>query len=209
MNLFVGRSDFRGQIKSYDFDLLELAVSSSMPKSSTLERYRSERPDLRYSLRLHPDVLTRGEVEHEDVGRAHQAAEILAADCVVIPSGPRFTPTSRNRRILEELAHRVRTQGRQVAWEPRGLFDTSEAQEWAEGAGALLVRDLTREPALVASTVYTRLLPFGVGQRVGQFAVEQLAERLEGASTAYVIMDGEGARGGRSQLRQWFELEEP
>lgn len=208
MDLFVGRSDFRGQIKGYGFDLLELLVSSSMPKPATLARYRSDRPDVRYSVRLHPDVLTKGDVQDADVERAREAAEILGADFVVIPSGPRFTPTTRNRELLQRFTGALKGEGRHVGWEPRGLFEANEAEQWAETADALLVRDVSRERAPSGDLVYSRVLPFGHGKRLGQTALERLCSALEGKKSAYVVIDAEGASAARTNLREWLGVEE-
>lgn len=207
MQLFVGLNSHRGSIKRYAFDLLELPVSASLPKRRTLREMRESKPELKFSLRLHPDVAMKGEA-HEDMTRAVDAAEVLQAVAIVIPTGPRFTPTERNRVQLKKMVEALSAEGRQVAWEPRGVWSPNEAVKWAEDVGALLVRDLTREAPPPSAVIYTRLLPFGMGARVSQSAVEMLANRLESAETAYVVVQGEGAKGTRAQLRDWFELED-
>lgn len=93
MDLYVGASSERGSIKKFDLDLLEMPVTDSMPKSKTLREMRTTRPDLKFSLRLHPDVAQLG-AKHADVARARDAAEALGASVVVVPTGPRFTPTN-------------------------------------------------------------------------------------------------------------------
>ena len=45
-----------------------------------------------------------------------------------------------------------------------------------------------------------------MGTRVTQNAVEKLAESLEDKTEAYVVIQGEGALGARTRLRQWLEL---
>lgn len=207
MQLFVGLNSHRGSIKRYGFDLLEFPVSVSLPKRKTLRELRATKPELKFSLRLHPDVALVG-ATHADVERTVEAAAVLEAAVIVIPTGPRFTPTERNRGILKTMVEAFSAEGRHVAWEPRGVWSASEAQKWADEAGALLVRDLTREVAPNSSVVYTRLLPFGAGARVSQSALETLAGQLESAETAYVVIQGEGAKSTRSQLRDWFELED-
>jgi hypothetical protein len=109
---------------------------------------------------------------------------------------------------LKELADRFRTNGRLVAWETRGVFQEEEIAEWAEKADVAVVRDLTRESLITGGSIYTRLLPFGFGAKVTQSGFERLAESLDGADEAYVVVQSEGATGLRKNLRQMFEVEE-
>lgn len=207
MQLYVGQSSDRGSIKRYSLDLLEMSVSASLPKPKTLREMRAGRPELKFALRLHPDVALAG-VTHEDVARCVAAAEALNADVIVIPTGPRFTPTERNRATLAALAGAVRAPGRHVAWEPRGVWAPAETVRIAAEAEVVLVRDLTRELVPPGPVVYTRVLPFGLGARVSQTSLERLAQQLENVETAFVIVQAQGAKMTRNALREWFELEE-
>lgn len=205
MQLFVGLGAHRGGIKRYPFDILELPVSPSLPKPKTLKEMKEDRSDLTFSLRLHPDVIHTGNA-HPDVERACIARDILGAPVVVVPTGPRFTPTTSNQNQLRALIDKLATDGCRVAWEPRGVFAPREAERWASENGALLVRDLTREAAYHEGIVYTRLLGLGFGARVSQDATEILASQLESAEFAYVIVGGEGAKMTRTRLREMLDL---
>lgn len=207
MQLFVGHSSPRGSIKRYPFDLLEMPISSSLPRNKTLRGLHEQRPELRFSLRLHPDVILHGP-SHEDITRTKEAALALGASVVVVPTGPRFTPTARNQRKLKEVFDALRADGQRLAWEPRGVWAPAETQAIGDEFDALLVRDLTRELPPEGPVIYTRLLPFGVAARVSQNATEILASHLENAEEAYVIVQSEGAKMLRDHLRQWFELED-
>lgn len=206
MQLFVGVHSDRGSIKKFAFDLLEMPVTGSLPKPRTLREMRESRPHLKFSLRLHPDVAQEGSA-HADIERCSLAAEALGADVVVIPTGPRFTPTERHRGMLREVAEKLRADGRHIAWEPRGVWTPEEAEGIASDRDILLVRDLTREAAPAGPVVYTRLLPFGFGARMSQNSLEQLATNIEGAETVFVVAQSEGAKRTRGSLREWFELE--
>jgi uncharacterized protein YecE (DUF72 family) len=207
MQLFVGVNSHRGSIKRYGFDLLEMPVSPSLPRLKTLRELRTQKPDLRFSLRLHPDSVQLG-AGHPDVARAKEATLALGADVIVAPTGPRMTPTNRNREALARTFDALRGGDHHIAWEPRGVWAAEEAERIAEEYGALIVRDLTREVAPSNQTIYTRLLPFGTAARVSQNAVEVLAQNLENAEMAYVVVQSEGAKMLRSQLREWLELED-
>jgi hypothetical protein len=49
--------------------------------------------------------------------------------------------------------------------------------------------------------VYTRLLGLGRNLRIGSGAIERLSERLEGAETGFVTVEGQGAVGVARALR--------
>lgn len=207
MQLFVGLSAHRGSIQRYTFDLLEMFVSPSFPKDRTLRQMREARPELKFSLRLHPDVALVG-VSHPDIERTRNAARALGAAAIILPTSLRFTPTQRNRATLAELVRELRTDECFVGWEPRGVWSTAETDALSAEIGLVPVRDVTREAAPTGTVVYTRLLALGPGARVSQHAIETLAERLEGKDKAFVVVEGQGARGTRSALRTWFELED-
>lgn len=206
MQLHVGVHSERGSIKKFAFDLLEIPVGDSMPKDRTLREMRTARTDLVFTLRLHPDVAQMG-AEHPHLARAQTAAEALGAPVIVVPTGPRFTPTARNVDALGKIASTLRADNRRIAWEPRGVWAPDEADEIAVSRDVLLVRDLTREAAPRGSTLYTRLLPFGMGARVSQSGLEHLASQIQGAETAYVVVQSEGVKRARIALREWLGLE--
>jgi len=207
MQLLVGLGAHRGGINRYPFDILELPISPSLPKPKTLKEMRQARPALVYSLRLHPDVVQTG-ISHPDVERTCVARDVLGARVVVVPTGPRFTPTDANRSGLSALAERLRHEGCDVAWEPRGVFAPREAERWASETGVLLVRDLTREAAFHDGVIYTRLPGLGLSARISEDSAELLAGQLEGAELAIVIVGGEGAKLTRQRLRDLLEIEE-
>lgn len=206
MNVLVGSTSFRGNIRRFGFDLLELPVSPTLPRPRTLRDYRAERPDLAISLRVAPDVALAG-LTHPDVERTRSAALAAGARVIVVPTPPRFSPAPSHRARLAEFARAFGETGALVAWEPRGVWAKAEAHALAAEHGLLLVGDLTREEAAPGPVVYTRLLPLGFGARVSQSAVDRIAERVEGAETAYVVIQGDGAKIARQRLRALLGLD--
>jgi hypothetical protein len=202
MDLYVGLPSLRGRIERYRFGLLELPVTASLAKNKTLRAFREAKPSLVFSLRLPPEVAEGAGDAQKLLARAVAAADVLGARFVVIATGPRFRPTTANKKRLIELADAVRGEGRRVSWEPRGMWADDELGEWSRAADVLLVRDLARESVGEGDIVYTRLLPFGVGTRVTQHALEKLALALDGKQAAYVVIGGEGAQNAQSRLRQ-------
>lgn len=200
MELFVGQAALVGGIRRYPFDLLELLVDSSLAQDKKLAEFRAAKPNCAFSLRLPPAALQPGQ---EALGeRAVRAARSLGARFIVVTTGPNTTPTARNRELMSRLFDSLRSDAWRLAWEPRGVWSEAEAERWAAEFGVSLVRDLSRDDAPAGDVVYTRLRALGFGARVGQTAIERVAERVEGASEAYVVIEGEGAQRAATLLRQ-------
>jgi len=199
MILALGTTTLRGSIDKYGFDLLEVLVSKSMPRPVVLARYRESRPDLHLSLRLVVDG--GGPISaHPDFERTIEAGLASGAAAIVVSTGPRFAPTDARRLDLVDSVARLAGAARFVAWEPRGVWQKTEAERVAAEAGAVLARDLTQSEPPPGPIAYTRVRQLGVQSRIGQGAVERLAEALSGRSEAYVVVEGDGARALRGRL---------
>jgi len=199
MILAVGTTTLRGSIEKFGFDLLEVPVSPSMPRSAILARYRQARPSLHLSLRLQLEG-TEPILTHPDLERAKEAGPAAGALAIVISTGPRFAPTEARRQDLADSVRALAGSARFVAWEPRGVWQPAEAERWAEAAGAVLVRDLTQADPPAGEIAYTRIRQIGVQSRITQGAIERLAEGLSAQAEAYVVVEGDGARALRSRL---------
>jgi hypothetical protein len=199
MILAIGTTTLRGSIEKFGFDLLELPVSASMPRAVVLARYRESRPKLHLSFRI--DIDGSGPIAaHSDFGRLKEAALAAGAASIVVATGPRFAPTEARRLDLIESAEALRSCARFIAWEPRGVWQASEAERWATAAGTVLVRDMTQAGPPPGPIAYTRVRQLGLQSRISQGAVERLAEGLHGQSEAYVVVEGDGARALRGRL---------
>lgn len=199
MILAVGTTTLRGSIEKFGLGLLEVQATPAMPRPSVLARYRETRPELAISLRLSADG-TVPLLAHPDFPRALEGARAAQAVAVVLATGPRFAPTEPRRRELAEAAAALRDVARFVAWEPHGVWQTEEAERWAEGAEVLLVRDLTQADPPPGAIRYTRVRQLGMQSRITQGAVERLADALADSEEAYVIVEGDGARTLQSRL---------
>jgi hypothetical protein len=202
MELFVGQAALQGGIRRYPFDLLELLVDSSLPQDKKLAEFRETKPACVFSLRLPPSVVESNRQAEALLERTVRAVPALGARWCVLTTGPNTTPTTRNRQALARIFERVRAVTPRLAWEPRGVWGESEAEAWASELGVTLVRDVSRDEPPAGDVVYTRLRALGFGSRVSPNAVERLAERLEGASEAYVVIEGDGALRAASLLKQ-------
>lgn len=201
MELRIGVAGHRGKIERFRLDLLEVPLGSGAPKTKALRTLASSRKDLAFSLKLDAGFWEAkwDEILRERIARA---AEALAARWVVAPSDPRFSPTQRNRKKVEERAAALAELGLRLAWEPRGLWSDEEMSEMVESTELSIVRDLSRVDPIARplDALYTRVLGLGTGGRLGHTALQNLVRRAGRAPSAFVIVPGEGALGTRKRL---------
>jgi hypothetical protein len=110
-------------------------------------------------------------------------------------------PSARSRARLARLVEALRGASAGIAWEPRGVWTDEDAEAAAAELGVVLVRDLAEYEAPPGPVVYTRLLALGRNARIGAGIIERVAERIEGATEAFVVAEGRGAVGLAKQLR--------
>lgn len=202
MKLHVGQAALQGGIRRYPFDLLELLAEAHMPQPKILARWRAERPDRVFALRLPPGAVQPGSERQQALERISRARETLAAAWGVVTSPATITPTARNRDLLAALFDELRGDAWRLAWEPRGVWAPDETEEWAQALGVTLIRDLSREDPPPGPVVYTRLRALGFGAKVGPRAMERVAERLDEVDEAYVVIEGQGAVRAAALLRE-------
>lgn len=212
MLLHIGQAGFSGEIARYlrAFDLLELSADPGrLPRLARLKSLAQEAPPgFVFSVKL-PKSVTRvepGPDAERELAHALKAADVLGAHWLVVQTPPAATPGRRTRRRLDELSERL-GDARRIAWEPRGLWQENESAEVADALGWHLVRDLSRSPPPDEAVVYTRLLALGESSRVRTRDLERLAEHLESAESAYVVMEGRGAAGAARVLRELVGLD--
>jgi uncharacterized protein YecE (DUF72 family) len=205
----VGRAALEGGIARYGrvFNLLEIVGERGRhPKRPGLLEWRKSVPDgFAFSVVVPTDVasLTAGTREDELLTHAEGVVEALDAAWWVLRTPPQVTPSTRATRALAALVSRLGAAGRRIAWEPRGVWSDETALAAAGTLGVRLVRDLAREDRLDEDpVVYTRLRALGEGARIGAAAAERVAERLEGATEAFVVVEGTGAGRVRTVLRE-------
>jgi uncharacterized protein YecE (DUF72 family) len=203
--VFVGLPSLRGDIGRYSerFDLLEvLGEPGKHPRRPGLRAWRKSVPDaFVFSVVLPATVAALDDTPAVAASMAHarDVADVLRASWWVLKTAPNVTPGPRTLRALEGFLRRVGDDGRRIAWEPRGLWNDDDTAKAAQSLGLHLVRDLAREDRIDdGPVVYTRLRALGSGARVGTGAAERVAERIEGALQAYVVVEGTGA----SRVRQ-------
>jgi len=211
-SVHVGRPTIEGAITRYarSFDLLEvLGEPGRHPRRPGLLEWRRVVPERFVFSIVVPSALA--SLEHrpdraESLSHARMVADALAASWWLVRTPPSVTPSARATRELTALISELRDE-RRIAWEPRGVWSDEDARRTAGQLGMHLVRDLSREERSDdGPVVYTRLRALGEGARVGAAAAERLAQRLEGCSDAYVVVEGAGAGRVRQVLREMAGL---
>ncbi len=213
LKLFVGSSALIGALERYAqrLDFLEVvAEEKSLPVPRTLRRWRELVPaTFRFSVVLPRDVGAFSPGSEPQLERALEAAKTLSASFVVVRTPPAVAPSERGRKRLKELFAKLEPLGARIGWEPRGVWTPEDAEAFAQDSGVVLVRDLAQDDAPAGPVVYTRLLSLGQQSRLGQAAIERVAERLEDCEEAYVVVDGRGAPGVARRLRTELALAQP
>jgi uncharacterized protein YecE (DUF72 family) len=204
----VGRASLEGGIARYAraFDLVEISGERGRhPRRPGLLAWRKAAGDEFVFSVVVPAALAAleaGAERTELLNHARMVADALGATWWLLRTPAAVAPSARSMRELKALVGELRTETRRVAWEPRGVWGDDGAPRAAEELGVHLVRDLAREDLLTDDdVVYTRLRALGEGARIGAAAAERVADRLEGASEAYVVVEGAGAGRVRQVLR--------
>ncbi len=189
------------------FDLLEVSGEAGRHprRPGLLEWRRSVQEDFVFSVVV-PSTLASLEAGKDAPGllsHARMVADALGATWWLLRTPPMVTPSARATRKLEALVADLRAEGRAVAWEPRGVWGDEGARGTAAHLDVHLVRDLAREePVDGVDVIYTRLRALGEGARIGAAAAERVAERIAGATDAFVVVEGAGAGRVRQVLRE-------
>lgn len=210
--LHIGSSSLIGALERYAerLDLLEVSSEPKfLPPPKRLRKMRESVPaGFHFSLVLPSALSTLPSSGSEALlAPALEAARTLEASWVLLRTLPAVTPSERSRKRLRELVAAM-AGGPRIAWEPRGVWTPEDSEAFAEEIGVALVRDLGQADAPDSPVVYTRLRALGQQSRISQGAIERIAERLEGAEEAYVVVEGRGAPGVARRLRAELGLNE-
>ena len=195
--LYIGQPSLRGAISKYAarFNLIELrAEFGRLPRSTLLRRWTEEVPSgFAFSVMLSRHVGRFGPNHEADLDLGLEIAEAVSAKWLVVQTDPTIGPSQRSRKRLQDLFARLANGGRSIAWDPRGVWQESEAVAWSHELGVTLVRDISRGDMLNEDVIYSRLPGIGTSSRMNAGAIEKAANSLIHASVAYVVVCGDGA----------------
>ncbi|MCA9630346.1 MAG: DUF72 domain-containing protein [Myxococcales bacterium] len=207
MRLCIGQAALMGKLSRYaqSFNLLELRADvGTLPRPPRLREWKAlVADDFVFSV-LSPKALMNlepGEGYDKALAYAQRAVASLEAEWFVIQTGPGVTPSARGRERLAKLVGEVKSWGVRVAWEARGPWSPSQAAEFCASSGVTLVTDLGLE-STSGPVIYPRVGAIGAGGRITSGAADRIAERLERAEEAFVVVEGASAKALALGLRQ-------
>lgn len=204
MRLHVGLTTLTGSIERYAerFDLLELrAEPGRLPSPKALRRIRTGAPKLSLSFLFPPRVTAEALNAPASLGPLLASADAIEANWLVLQTGPEVGPSQRSRVKIEALAKHLARSGRNLAWEPHGMWEEAVALEFALGLGLHYVQDLAVATGAQLPLVYTRLRTPGPGAALRASALEQLAEELAETEEAFVVIEGRPTQRARARIR--------
>jgi len=206
MKLYLGRTQLVGPITRYAgrFNLLEVAAEPGRcPRPRLLTRMRQDVPEsFVFSVRLGRRV---GAFDHDaeaSLKLGLDAAELLSARWLVLETPATLGPTRRNRERVRSLLGRLCESGRDVAWDPHGLWDVDDALPVLQETQAVWARDASRYPVPDGPLAYVRIPALGTASRVGAGLAEKVADNLVGFEAAFVVIEGVGAAGAGQVIRR-------
>ena len=204
LQLYIGQTQLRGAISRYaaHYNLLEIrGEARRIPRVSVLQRWRAEVSNsFAFAWVLDHEV---GRLSGDCTALIEQAissARALDARWLVVQTNPTVGPSRRTRERLGALFSRLNDSGIRLAWEPHGVWQPEEAMALGQEFGVHYVRDISRGETTSERVVYSRLPGLGTAARLSAGALEKSAKNLVGASEAYIVVAGDGARKLREHL---------
>jgi len=210
--LHVGSKELKGELSAYAkrFDLLEIrgvdaANLKQAPSAATLRKWRrAVPPRFEFAVVAGPNVgrLRPGDALDVELKALLEAATLLEARIVVVPTPVDVTPSKLSRDRFAKVLDRIPQDARTVVWEPSGLWETDDAAAQARKWGIVVAVDPTREEIPAGSTIYCRLRAQGVVRSFSAAALARVAHAIGDRKDAYVVIETPGALREAKTLRQ-------
>lgn len=202
--LHVGGKELKGELAAYAkrFDLLEIrgvdaANLRQAPSAATLRRWRrAVPPKFEFAVVAGPNVgrLRPGEALDAELAAMLEAATLLEARILVVPTPPDVTPAKLSRDRFAKLLDRMPRDASTVVWEPSGLWELEDAAAQAKKWGVVVAVDPSRDDPPAGAVVYGRLRAQGATRSFSSAALARIAHAIGGdRRDAYVIIETPGA----------------
>jgi uncharacterized protein YecE (DUF72 family) len=199
MRLHVGAKSLQGDIAAYAkrFNVLEVHASGSSPPSAkALRKWRkSVGPAFEFVVVLGANIgkLTPSEAFETELAQGLEAARLLESRCLLLQTPNEVTPSAVSKKRIAALLGRIPRDSVQVAWAPRGLWETDAAAVCAQEWKVTLVVDATREIVPPGPISYVRLPSIGETRSYGTPALTRVRDSIFASRDAYVIFETQGA----------------
>jgi hypothetical protein len=159
-----------------------------------LKQWRTAAPKgFEFAVRMAPSVGAFDPDSEKALDFGLRAANVLQAKWLLVQTPATLGPSQRNRTRLKQLFERLLATGRNVAWEPRGVWDEDEILPLISEVQVHWVRDPSRYPMVEEPLAYGRIPALGSAARVGLGLAERAGENLQGFEEVYLVIEGDGA----------------
>lgn len=211
--LHVGAKELKGDLAAYAkrFDLLEIrgqdvANLKLAPSAATLRKWRrTVPPKFEFSVVAGPNVgrLRPGEALDAELAAMLEAATLLEARVLVVPTPADVTPSKLSRDRFAKLLDGIPRDARTVVWEPTGLWELEDAAAQAKKWGVALGVDPARDEPPAGPVVYARLRMQGGTRSFSATSLARVAHAIGGdRRDAYAIIETPAALKEAKTLRQ-------
>lgn len=197
--LHIGAKELRGELAAYAkrFDLLEVrgmdAPSLRLgPSAATLRRWRKVvPPEFEFCVVAGPNVAKLKPTEEHDLELAAMldAAKLLEARVLLVPTPVDVTPSKLWRERLEVLLDKLPRDATSVVWEPSGLWEIGDAAVQANKWGIAVGVDPSRDPIPAGPVAYCRLRSLGATRAYSTAALQKVALAIGERRDAYVVIE--------------------
>jgi hypothetical protein len=178
----------------------EIAPPEPLPRAITLQNWRKELPEGFTTALVVPGTArksARGALRFDDAMNAafdwtREAAEILGARFVVLPTGSELTTGQRDRDLLSQWIERFGpSEARRIVWHPTGLWDREIAAPFARALNVVLGFDPLEAEPPEGSLIYARLRAIGLRTRFDETMLLDVLDALQSsdADEAFVAIE--------------------
>lgn len=188
----------------------ELALPAALPRRATLEGWAKDLSDAMTLSVVVPRVAwvgSQGPLKIDDevreaIDRCVEAADVLGARFVVLPTDGTVTTGQRHRDRLRAWFERWPEGDRRMVWHPTGLWDAELAAPFARRLGVLHAIDpLEQDIPQGAPEVYARLRAIGLRARFTETLLLDAVDALEQADVAEAWVAIESPRSFKEAVR--------
>lgn len=204
--LFIGAVLERAPSNRY-YELLrftEIAPRHPLPRPKVFSGFRSAAPsEAHFTLLAPPDTWKhtsgpfredpRQSAGAEWLARTHDA---LAADAIVLVTGPTLSPSARDREHFVRWATWLKdTNRRRVVWQPGGVWDFEDAADFARKIGVVCAFDPLEEEPPPGEIAYARVRAIGTRSRLGEGLLTSILDTMTeaDADTVYLAIEADDA----------------
>ncbi len=196
---------------SSSLSFAELSFPSTLPKASTLRKWRESLPDgFEIALQVPDAVLHSGETPFsiDPAGEAFAwlaaAAEVLEPH-FVFATGKKISTSSRHKQQILALVEALPTpEEREAIWVPGGLWEAEYSYPFAAQHGITCAFDPGRDDPPPSELAYARIRGMGKRKRVSDGVLWDIADLLGMHPYVRVVVESDRSHAEAEKLQRLF-----